>query len=144
MLWFTGTAWPCATLTACPKVCFDKFGLLGGWVPVIESFQSLAFAVGQDEDSLALMRCANFTRAEYSPRRFVTNAFQFADDPSESQRDVSFDVLKEADSGSHSSNSICDPWPEMSGVVFSKSFSGCGEWLAGITSREDVHAVTKL
>jgi hypothetical protein len=74
----------------------------------------------------------------------ITKAFQFANDFSESEADVSFDVLEEADSGSHSSNSICNPRPEVSRVVSSKSFPCCTEWLAGITSREDVHAVAKL
>jgi hypothetical protein len=85
----------------------------------------LTFTLGQDEDALALVRCADFTRREYSPRRLITNAFQFADDLSESEADVSLDVLKEADSGSHSSNSICDPRPEVSWVISSESLACC-------------------
>jgi hypothetical protein len=100
--------------------------------------------VGQDEDPLALVRRTDFSRAKYSPRRFVTNACQFFDDISESEADVALDVFKEADSRAHESNSICDPRPEMSWVVFASSFSGGAEWLAGITAREDVHAVTKF
>jgi hypothetical protein len=38
-----------------------------------EFFDSLTLIVGQDEDPLALVRCADFRRAEYSPRRFVTD-----------------------------------------------------------------------
>jgi hypothetical protein len=41
------------------------------------------------------MGCPDFSRAKYSPRRFVTSFFQIADDCRESQRYVSFDVLKE-------------------------------------------------
>jgi hypothetical protein len=52
--------------------------------------------VGQDEDPLALMRRADFSRAEYSPRRRVTKLAQMLDDLSESEADVSFDVLEEA------------------------------------------------
>jgi hypothetical protein len=100
--------------------------------------------VGQDEHSLSLVGRADFSRAKYSPRRRVTNACQFFDDFSESKADVSFDVFKEADWRAHESNSICDPRPEMSWVVFASSFSGGAEWLAGITAREDVHAVTKF
>jgi hypothetical protein len=89
------------------------------------SFQSRVVAVGQNEDSLSLMRRADFTRAEYSPRRFVTNASQFFNDISESKRDMSFDVFKEAEFGSQNPNSVCDVRPEVSRVVFSKSFAGC-------------------
>jgi hypothetical protein len=87
-------------------------------------FQSLLLAVGQDEDTFSLVRRANFTRAEYSPRRKVTNASQFFNDISESERYVSFDVFKEAQLGSKKSNPICDVRPEVSWIVFAKSFAG--------------------
>jgi hypothetical protein len=86
---------------------------------------------------------ADFSRTKYSPRRFVTDACQFFNDFSQSEADVSLDVLEEADSRTHEPNSICNPRPEMSWVVFASSFSGGAEWLAGITAREDIHAVTK-
>lgn len=57
---------------------------------------------------------------------------------------MSFDVFKEADSGAHSSNSACDIRPEVTGIFCSQSLSGCAKWLAGIASREDIHAITKL
>jgi hypothetical protein len=34
-----------------------------------EFFDSLTLIVGQDKDALSLVRCADFSRAEYSPRR---------------------------------------------------------------------------
>jgi hypothetical protein len=108
------------------------------------SFQSLAFAVGQDKHSLSLVRRTAFSRREYSPRRFVTKFFQLSNDFSESKADVSFDVFKEADSGLENANSTCDVGPQVSWVFCSESLSGCAEWLAGITSSEDVHAATKL
>jgi len=109
-----------------------------------ESFQSLAAAVGQDEHPLALVGRTDFTRAKYAPRRFVTDACQFFNDCAESKADVSFDVLKEAESGPHKSNSVCNEWPEVAGVVGPESFAGGTEWLAGVATREDVHAATKL
>jgi len=109
-----------------------------------ESFQSLAAAVGQDEHPLALVGRTDFTRAKYAPRRFVTDACQFFNDCAESKADVSFDVLKEAESGSHSPNAICDEWPEVAGVLGAETLAGGTEWLAGIAPREDVHAVTKF
>jgi hypothetical protein len=57
---------------------------------------------------------------------------------------VSIDVLEEALLGLHDSNSFLDPRPEVSGVVFAESVSGCGKWLARITAAEDRNSVTKL
>ena len=103
-----------------------------------------AISRGENENSLALVRGADFRRAEYSPRHFVTHFFQVADDCGESQRDVSFDVLEEAQSWFTKSNTICDPGPEVSGVFFSFSLPGRGERLAGEAPREDVHQSVKL
>jgi hypothetical protein len=108
------------------------------------SRKSRAAAVGQDENSLSLVRRTDFSRAEYSPRRRVTNVCQFFNDFSQSEADVSFDVFKETDPWTHSSNSVCDPRPEVSGIVFPSPLSCAAEWLAGITPRDNVHAVTKL
>jgi hypothetical protein len=100
--------------------------------------------VGHDKHSLSLVRRANFSRAEYSPRRFVTKFFQFSNDFSQSKADVSFDIFEEAELWSKNANALCDVRPEMSGVVCSFSKSGCTEWLAGVTSSEEVHAFRKL
>jgi len=108
------------------------------------SFQSLVDAVGQDEDPLPLVRRTALSRAEYSPRRFITKFFQLSNDFSESKADVPLDVLEEADLGPKKSNAACDVGPKVSWVVCSKSLPGCAEWLAGVASSEDVHAVTKL
>jgi hypothetical protein len=100
--------------------------------------------VGQDEDPLSLVRSANFTRAEYAPRRFVTEASQFFNDCSESKADVPFDIFKEANSGLHESNPICDEWPEVSGIFGAESLSCGAEWLAWVAAREDVHLSRKI
>jgi hypothetical protein len=100
--------------------------------------------VGQDENSLALVRRAAFSRAEYAPRRSVTKFFQFSNDFSESKADVSFDILEEAELWSKKSNAACDVGPKMSWVVCSGSFSCCTKWLTRVAARENVHAVTKL
>jgi hypothetical protein len=80
--------------------------------------------VGQDKHPLPLVWRATFSRAEYSPRRFITEAFQICNDLSESKADVSFDVLKEADSWSKKANAVCDEWPQVSWVVRSGSLAG--------------------
>jgi len=109
-----------------------------------ESFQSRAFAVGQDEDPLALMGRANFSRAEYSPRRRVTKLAQMLDDLSESEADMSLNVLEEAEAGLAKSNSVCDEGPEVPGIVCPSALAGGAERLAGVTPREDIHAAVKL
>jgi hypothetical protein len=70
-----------------------------------EFFDSLTLIVGQDEHPLALVRCADFTRAEYAPRRSVTHSCQVLQDVAKAEGNVSFNVLEEAEPGSHGSNS---------------------------------------
>jgi hypothetical protein len=100
--------------------------------------------VGQDENPLALVRCADFSRREYSPRCSVTDLFQFSDDLSEPEADVSFDVLEEANGWAANPNSVCDPRPQMSWVVLAESLSCGAEGLARVASRQDVHFAAKL
>jgi hypothetical protein len=102
------------------------------------------FPSGEDKDPFSLMWSANFRRTEYSPRHLVTQFFQVADDRRESQRDMSFDVLKEADFWSAGFDSFCNPWPEVTGVVFSFSLSCGRESLTWITARDDIHQSVKF
>jgi hypothetical protein len=69
--------------------------------------------------------------------------FQFSNDFSESEGDMSFDILEEAELGSENPNSVCDEGPEVSWVVSSEPLSCRAEWLAGVATSEDVHAVAK-
>jgi hypothetical protein len=103
-----------------------------------------AISRGENEDPLALVRGADFSRAEYSPRHRVTHFFQVADDCGESQRDVSLDVFEEAQGWFTKSNTICDPGPEVPFVVFPFSLSCCGDGLARVAPSEDVHQSVKL
>jgi len=70
--------------------------------------------------------------------------FQLSDDFSESEGDVSFDILKEAESGSQNPNSVCDPRPEVAGIVFTCSLSCGRERLARVSCNEDVHQSVKF
>lgn len=108
------------------------------------SFQSRAAAVGQDEDALALVRSANLSRAEYSPRRCVTKAPQVSEDIPQPKADMSLDVFEEADAGLAKSNSVCDVGPEMPGIVCPSALAGGAERLARVTPREDIHAAVKV
>lgn len=95
------------------------------------AFEPEAFGVGHPvtggeyENPLSLVRGADFSRAEYSPRHLVTQLFQVADDCGESQRDVALNVFEEAESWLAKLNSICNPGPEVPWIVLSLSFS-CG------------------
>ena len=100
--------------------------------------------MGHDEDPFSLMdSVADFTRAEYAPRRFITSCFQVANDFSESKGDVSFDVFKEALNRSNCVDDFEDVGPEVSGVILSFSFSRLREWLTGIASSNNVNSVSK-
>lgn len=114
--------------------------------PFNRKLSSFAHGVGRyrnDEDSLALVWRTAFSRAEYSPRCFVTQLFQVADDAGESHRDVALDVLKEDNGRSNCLDSSPDVWPEMPLVVVTLAESGMAERLARIPRTNDVHAAVK-
>jgi len=85
----------------------------------------VALGVGQDVDSLSLMRRTDFTRAKYSPRRLITKFFQVFNNFSKSEADVPFDVFEEASNRSNCIDVFSDVWPEMSGIILSGALS-CG------------------
>ena len=91
----------------------------------VQFFDSLTLIVGQDKDPLPLVRCANFTRAEYSPRRRVTCCSQVSEDFAQSQANVSFDILEETESRANNSDCSQDVWPEVPRVFGSEPLSGC-------------------
>lgn len=98
---------------------------------------SLFVIVGQNEDTLPLVRCADLARAENSSRRAVTHSFQFAEDmeqngrsggvapsvPGELGADDSFDIFQENKGRSASLDSIEDVWEEVAGVEVCSSFA---------------------
>ena len=139
-----GLSWPArpniTTASRVSSLCLPS--LRGTAFP--QPFQSRAVAVGQYIDPLSLVRRANFSRAEYAPRRSVTQFSQFAQDVAQPQGNVSLDVLKKTELWSEKLNAACDVGPKMSRVVGSEALPSCAEWLAWVTSSEDVHAVTKL
>jgi hypothetical protein len=56
---------------------------------------------------------------------------------------MSFDVFKEAELRLEKSNTVCDIGPEVARIVFASTLPGCAEWLAGVATSEDVHAISK-
>ena len=67
----------------------------------------------EDEDPLALMRRANFSRAKHSPRCSVTHSSQVAQDVTQPEGNVSLDVLEEDCAWFAGSNSVCDVGPQV-------------------------------
>ena len=120
MLGFAGAAWPCI-------IAIVPSGMLlrSNCDLPTEFFDSLTLIVGQDEDPLALVRRADFTRREYSPRRRVTDCSQLSNDFAESEGDVSFDILEETESRANNSNCSCDVRPEVPGVFGSETLACC-------------------
>jgi hypothetical protein len=67
---------------------------------------SIVLGAAHNVDPLALVGSADFSRAEYSPRRVVTSVFQVADDFVKPEADVTLDILKENASGSYDPDSL--------------------------------------
>jgi len=59
-----------------------------------------------------------------------------------SRLNEAWDVLKEEDAGSYSSNAASNERPEVALVIFAKSLPGCREWLAGEASNDAIHRST--
>jgi len=89
------------------------------------------------------MRCADFSRAEYSPRHRITQFFQVADDCGESHRDVTFDVLEEALSWLNHPNKLQNIGPEVSWVVRSESFACAGEGLTWVGTDKKIDSINE-
>ena len=103
-----------------------------------ESFP--ACAVGQDEESLALVGGADFRRREEAFRDPVAKAFEvWANNVEVSKPKVSCHVFEEAPSWLALSDDSRDGRPEVPRVCGPESFAGDAEGLAGITSNDSIH-----
>ena len=72
-----------------------------------------ALGVGHDKHSLSLVRSADFSRAEYSPRRLITSAFQVCEHCIKAETDVTFDILEEYSSRIDDSDGMTDERPQV-------------------------------
>ena len=57
---------------------------------------------------------------------------------------MSFNIFKEANSGLHEPNSICNEWPKVARVFGAESLASCAKWLAWVSPREEIHLSVKL
>jgi hypothetical protein len=119
--------------------------------------ESVTVIVGHDEDPLSLVRCADFRRAENACRCFVTHSFQLAEDMEQNWGSCwisptisielcgedSFNIFKENNGRSASSNAVQNVGEEVAGIFISVPLAGAAEWLTGKSAREDAHLSAK-
>jgi len=99
--------------------------------------------VGQDEDPHALVRRADFCRAEQACRRRVAHVPKLSQHGFKTEADVPGDVLEEDPLGAALSNNPGDLGPEVAGIVGTAALSGCAERLAGIPCEDDVEGTAE-
>jgi hypothetical protein len=101
---------------------------------------SLALAVGQDPEPLALMRRTDVRSAEQCRRHAVAHCFQVSNDILEAKRDVARDVLEEAERRRDLLDDSSDVGPEVAGIVSTSASARKAEGLAGVTSSDEIHS----
>jgi hypothetical protein len=94
--------------------------------------------VGQDEDPHALVRRADFCRAEQARRRRVAHVPKLSQDSFEAEGDVPGDVFEKDPLGGAFLDDAGDFWPEVTGIVGTTALSGRAEGLAGISGQHGV------
>ncbi len=100
----------------------------------------LTVGVGQNEEPLPDMRPANFSRRLHARCNPVAHALKVSDDVLQAKGEMACDVFEEAPGGLHFADDPGDVWPEVAVIVFSRSDTGKGEGLAGITGRDEMNA----
>lgn len=99
----------------------------------------LAVALGQDEQPLPPVRCADLSRREESCRNDVTQAFQVSGDFSKAEIDMTGDVLKEHQRRFGLGHDSGHMRPEVPGVFGASALAGDTERLARIAAMNDVN-----
>lgn len=89
------------------------------------------------------MGCAELSRREYSDLNSVTQSSKALVNVRESQAEVSFDVLEEAEKRSSCLDSSAYMREKVSGVVGPGPDPGVAEGLAGVSSSEEIHLATE-
>ncbi len=101
--------------------------------------QLVVFAVGEDEEPLALVRCADFRRCEEACRKAVAHADQSACDVGEAEAEMMGDILEEDEGGFDLADDAGDMRPEVARVVGTPALARDRERLARIARSDDVH-----
>ena len=88
------------------------------------------------------MRRADFLRCKQTRRNVVAHSSKLFGDLSESEFEVSSDILQEHLSGFALSDDSSEVGPEMAGISGSGSFPGDAERLARVAPRDKIHLST--
>ena len=99
--------------------------------------------MGQDEDALALVRRADFCRAEQTRRRRVTHVPKLSQHGFQAEADVTGYVFEKDPCGAALSDDAGDLWPEVAGIVDTAAFSCRTERLAGVPGEDCVEGPAK-
>ena len=100
------------------------------------------FGMGQDEQALAPMRRADFSRREQSFRNPEAQVFQLASDLAISEVEMIGDVFEEHPFRCALGDDPGDVRPQVPGIASAPAPAGDAERLARIARREDVHRPT--
>lgn len=107
-----------------------------------EEAASFAVAVGQDEESLTLVRGSNVGRGEQTPLRIEPEFGKVGKHFGEPKRKVSSDVLEEREGGGDLFEDPPDLGPEVAFVVCASSLPRCAERLARVPAANEIHRST--
>jgi hypothetical protein len=99
--------------------------------------------VGQDEDPHALVRRADFCRAEQARRRRVAHVPKLSQHGLKTEGDVPGDVFEKDPFGAAFPDDTGNIGPEVAGITGPCALSGSAEGLAGISSEDDVKGAVK-
>ena len=101
--------------------------------------QVVSLADGEDEEPLALVRCADFRRREEACRKAVAHADQSAGDFGEAEAEMMGDILEEHEGRLDLADDAGDMRPEVTRVVRAPPLARDRERLARIARSDDVH-----
>ena len=99
--------------------------------------------MGQDEDSLPLVRRTGFCRREQARRRRVTQAPKLSQHGFEPEGDVTGDVFEKHPFGAAFPDDAGDLGPEMAGIIGTAALAGGAEGLAGISGQDRVEGAAE-
>jgi hypothetical protein len=101
--------------------------------------QIVVIAHGEDEKTLAPVRCADFRRRKQSCRKDVAHADQFSGDFGKSETEMMGDIFEKDDGRIAFADNPGDMGPEMAWIGLAKSATRDRERLARVARSEDIH-----
>ena len=99
--------------------------------------------MGQDEDAQPLVRRADFCRAEQTRRRRVAQSPKLSQNGFKPKGDVTSDIFEEDPFWGTFPDNPGDVGPEVAGIIGATAFASSAEWLAGISSEDDVEGTVE-